>query len=78
MEKAIECFTFVITRVPSNVYAAHGLGAVLAEQGHLNWAQSIFAQVNFSLMPAHFPHFFSLADEGYLLITPALCLNHGW
>ncbi|KAK9805938.1 hypothetical protein WJX73_006894 [Symbiochloris irregularis] len=52
LEKAIECFSFVITRVPGNVYAAHGLGAVLAEQGHLNAAQNIFAQVQEAVVGA--------------------------
>lgn len=45
LAKATECFSFVINRAPSNVYAAQGIGAVLAEEGQAQAALTIFTQV---------------------------------
>lgn len=45
LAKATECFQTGINRMQNNVYAAHGIGAVLAEQGHIQAAHTIFTQV---------------------------------
>ena len=45
LARALECFQTGIQRTPENVYAAHGVGAVLAEQGHTKTAQTIFTLV---------------------------------
>lgn len=35
----------VLKEQPSNMYAAHGLGCVLAELGHLEEAKEVFSRV---------------------------------
>ena len=44
--KATECFQNCLKGTPSNVFAAQGIGAILAEQGHMQAAHTIFTQVN--------------------------------
>lgn len=43
-KRALEQFMTGIHLRPGNMYAAHGIGAVLAEQGHLQTANTIFTQ----------------------------------
>ncbi|MCO5577224.1 hypothetical protein L7F22_031049 [Adiantum nelumboides] len=45
LEKARELFTKVLSQNPSNMYAANGIGMVLAEKGQFDMAKEIFTQV---------------------------------
>jgi RNA polymerase-associated protein CTR9 len=45
LKRALEYYSRVLQRNSSNIYAASGIGCVLAEQGKLEAAQKIFTQV---------------------------------
>ena len=44
-DRALNCFRDVLKRNPRNLFAANGIGAVLAHKGFIQEARSIFAQV---------------------------------
>jgi RNA polymerase-associated protein CTR9 len=45
LERALALYTKALARAPRNVYAANGIGAVLAERGRLAEASAVFASV---------------------------------
>jgi RNA polymerase-associated protein CTR9 len=45
LEKARELYQKVLVQKPNNMYAANGLGVVLAEKGLFDVAKDIFTQV---------------------------------
>ncbi|VEL08207.1 unnamed protein product [Protopolystoma xenopodis] len=44
-ERAISCYKSVLCADPRNIWAAHGIGCVLAHKGFVNEARDVFAQV---------------------------------
>ena len=44
-QRALQMYKKVLKDDPKNIYAANGIGAVLAHQGHVREARDIFAQV---------------------------------
>jgi hypothetical protein len=45
--RALDAYRRVLERGEGNAFAANGIGAVLAEQGHLGAARDIFTQVRY-------------------------------
>lgn len=43
--RAMDTFKIILQKNHSNIYAANGMAAIMAEQGHLEQAQKIFTQV---------------------------------
>ncbi|KAL5109065.1 hypothetical protein TcWFU_006317 [Taenia crassiceps] len=44
-ERALSCYKAVLSADPRNIWAAHGIGCVLAHKGFINEARDVFAQV---------------------------------
>ncbi|VDO03599.1 unnamed protein product [Rodentolepis nana] len=44
-ERALSCYKVVLSADPRNIWAAHGIGCVLAHKGFINEARDVFAQV---------------------------------
>ena len=44
-ERALSCYKSVLTADSRNIWAAHGIGCVLAHKGFINEARDVFAQV---------------------------------
>ena len=44
-QRALQMYKKVLRDDPKNIFAANGIGAVLAHQGHVREARDIFAQV---------------------------------
>lgn len=53
-ERALTMYKQVLRSDPKNVWAANGIGAVLAHKGYINEARVIFAEVNYFLKLANF------------------------
>ena len=47
LPRALDAYRRVLERAEGNAFAANGVGAVLAEQGHVGAARAVFAQVRF-------------------------------
>ncbi|KAK9844132.1 hypothetical protein WJX81_005444 [Elliptochloris bilobata] len=73
LPRALDAYKRVLERSEGNAFAANGIGAVLAEQGHLGAARAVFAQVQEA----------AAASEGWLRLPDAalnmasVCLAQG-
>ena len=54
LPRALDAYRRVLERAEGNAFAANGVGAVLAEQGHIGAARAVFAQVRFPGLLAGF------------------------
>jgi hypothetical protein len=78
--QALDYYLMVLKSEPNNVYAANGLGAVLAEMGQLEEAKNIFNEVQVRKQgrrdAAESPLFSSLSSSSRFYLSLNLAVSH--